>query len=65
MKIHTQPTTTASFFVQGETFNQNESMLFWQVTSIAGCKRRFIMVHWILGCSATPTRTTDKTRLNV
>ena len=56
---------TASLFVHGETFNQKESMLVWQVAGIAGCVRSFILVHWILVFLATPARTTNKTRLNV
>ena len=39
-------------------------MLFWQVASIAGCMRSFILVHWILVFLATPARTINKTRLN-
>ena len=27
----------ASFFVHGETFNQTESMIFWQFAIVAGC----------------------------
>ena len=27
----------ASFFVHGETCNQQESMIFWQFASVAGC----------------------------
>ena len=40
-------------------------MLFWQVASIAGCVRSFILVHWTLAFLATPARTINKTRLNL
>ena len=50
------------FFQQahGETFNQKESILFWQVTRIACCVRTFILVHWILEFLATLAGTTKK-----
>ena len=39
-------------------------MLFWQVASLAGCVRSFILVHLILRFLATSAQTTDGTRLN-
>ena len=40
-------------------------MLLWQVASIVGCVRSFVLVHWILVFLATPARTINKTRLNL
>ena len=40
-------------------------MLFWQLTSLAGCVKSFMLVHRIFRFLATATRTTDKTRLNL
>ena len=44
---------TASFFVNGKTFNQTESMSFWWFVSVAGCVLIFMLVLYI--SSACPT----------
>ena len=36
---------TTSFFVDGETHNQKESMIFWHFQSVAGCARLFMLVR--------------------
>ena len=57
----------ASCFVHGETFNQQESMMFWQFSSLAGCVRIFMLVHFerifSLAKFEFPARTPDESRL--
>ena len=58
----------ASFFIHGETFNHEESVIFWQFASLATCVLIFVwyilIAHTFLAKFESPAETPNKSVLS-